>query len=40
MAGGLLIAAVGIALLARVQAHSSFVALLPGLRCGGSGSGC
>jgi DHA2 family methylenomycin A resistance protein-like MFS transporter len=39
MAGGLLIAAVGIALLARVQAHSSFAALLPGLLVWGIGLG-
>jgi MFS transporter, DHA2 family, methylenomycin A resistance protein len=39
MVGGLLIAALGIALLARVQAHSGFAALLPGLLLWGIGLG-
>jgi DHA2 family methylenomycin A resistance protein-like MFS transporter len=39
MAGGLLIAAVGIALLARVEPHSGFAALLPGLLLWGIGLG-
>jgi MFS transporter, DHA2 family, methylenomycin A resistance protein len=39
MAGGLLIAALGIALLARVQAHSGFAAVLPGLLLWGIGLG-
>jgi DHA2 family methylenomycin A resistance protein-like MFS transporter len=39
MAAGLMIAAVGIALLARIQADSSFAALLPGLLLWGIGLG-
>jgi DHA2 family methylenomycin A resistance protein-like MFS transporter len=39
MAGGLITAAIGIALLARVGAHSSFAALLPGLLLWGIGLG-